>query len=110
MSVIKNPYWSKNVDETVTRLKQARKQEEDKKRQLSRGVPGYEHAPGKEPKLNFSLEKSFKPSFNDLIKSPKVPKKKERQKRGRVEESRNDAKRLGGKSQERFNELLNKGT
>lgn len=73
-------------------------------------MPGYEHAPGSEPKLNFSVEKSFKPSFNDISKSPKkAAKKKENEKRGRVEESRNDAKKLGGKSVERFNELLNKG-
>ena len=55
MSAIKNPYWSKNVDETVNRLKQARKQQEEKQRQLSRGVPGFENNPGSEPKLNFSV-------------------------------------------------------
>ncbi len=29
-SVLKNPYWAKNIDETVSRLKDARKQHEQK--------------------------------------------------------------------------------
>ncbi len=55
---MKNPYWAKNIDQTVERIKKARVVKESKS-----GSP-----PPPTGSFNFNIDRSFKPSFQDVQK------------------------------------------
>lgn len=57
------------MEETISRLKKAREVNEEKKEHFKRGIPGTVRK--EESGFNFTIDKKFKPSFEDVQKKQK---------------------------------------